>query len=412
MSITFKILQDEVARRSTKDQGGMQFTIAIKNTINFSLFRLGREAPWRVLRRKSSFDTVTSYTKGTGFASATTSSPNVTITGATFLTDNVAIGRFVKFQGSGDYYKITQITGETTLVLDKNWQSTTNGSLMTYEILPQEEYNLPIEASHRMFMWHYAFGYPFKMNYITDQDFIQKGVYQTIKYLPTHYRMWNTDWVIKQLTQPSIISIASSSSVDTSISVSVFGIVSGYPDTEVLVTNSSNGTTTVNGSKIFSSVERIVKGTYSIGRITATANSANDVVSILPTGDTTSGIQYKKVQLYGLPNKVFPIYVQYYKDPYRLVADGDVHELGQEFDEAIILLSVAKLKAEQNLQTEADRFFAFYKDELSSLKQTNCDKIDWFPTLRRPKNTATDMLVTSNLLFRQAGPFFGPSSRF
>ncbi len=410
MSMLFKDLCDEVKRRATRDQGGIQFDTAIKNTINFSLFRLAREAPWRVLRRKSSFNTVTSYTKGTGFASATTSSPNVTVTGATFLTDNVQIGRFVKFQSSGTYYKIIQITGETTLVLDQDWQSTTNGSTMTYEILPQEEYNLPIEASHRMFMWHYAFGYPFKMHYITDQDFIQKGVYQTIKYLPTHYRMWNTDWVIKQLTQPSVISIASSSTLDISISVSVFGTVAGYPDSEIIITNGSSGTTTVNGSKVFQSVERIVKNASTTGRISASANSANDLISVIPTGDTTAGIQYKKVQLYGLPTRVFPIYVQYYKDPYRLIADGDVHELGQEFDEALILLSTGKLKAEQNLQSEADRFLLLYKDELSSLKQTNCDKIDWFPTLRKGNRKSRDLLSYHGLLYRQVGPQYGPQS--
>ena len=31
--------------------------------------------------------------------------------------------------------------------------------------------------------------------------------------------------------------------------------------------------------------------------------------------------------------------VKYYKDAYRLVNTGDVHDLGQDFDEAIILLS-------------------------------------------------------------------------
>lgn len=408
---TFKDLQDEVKRRATRDQGGTQFDTAVKNNINFALFRLGREAPWRVLRRKNTFNTVTSYTTGSGAVTVTNGSANVTITGATLITDGVVIGRKIKLSGSGKYFDIAQITGETTLVLDQNFDGT-NSTTNTYEIFPQMEYNLPIQSSHRMFMWHEAFGYPFKMQYITDQDFYQRGVYLQIKYIPTHYRMWGEDMVITQLRQPSIISISSSATADTSIGITVFGNVSGYPDYEVITTNGSNGTTVVNGTKTFQSIERVVKNASTTGRITVTANTATDTVAVLPVGDTTAGILYKKVQLYALPTTVFPMHVQYYKDPYRLVNDNDVHEMGQEFDEAIILMAVGKLRAEQSQQTEADRYFTLYKDEVFNLRKTNTDKIDWFPSLKRPKNTASDMLVTSNLLYRQAGAMFGPASRF
>ena len=410
--LTYKDLQDELKRRSTRDQGGTQFDTAIKNLVNFSLFRLGREAPWRVLRRKSSFNTVTSYTTGSGAVNVTNASPNVTVTGATFVTDNVHIDRMVKFSGSGKFYRILQITGETTLVLNQNFDSTSSAT-NTYEILPQAEYNLPIQAGHRMFMWHEAYGYPFKLQYITDQDFVSHSAYLSIKYIPTHYRMWGEDMVIKQLSKPSVINVFSSSELDVSIPITIFGVVAGYPDYEIIYTNDSDGTTTTSaGKKTFQSVERIVKGLNTIGRISATANTATDLIAVMPVGDTTAGILYKKVQLYALPLTVHPIYVQYYKDPYRLVNDGDVHELGQEFDEVLILLATSKLKAEQNFEAEADRFFMLYKDEVNNLRKTNCDKIDWFPTLKRPKNTAQDMLVSSNLLFRQAGANFGPSSRF
>ncbi len=100
----------------------------------------------------------------------------------------------------------------------------------------------------------------------------------------------------------------------------------------------------------------------------------------------------------------------FYKDPLRLVGDNDVHELGQQFDEAIILLSVAKIKAEQS-QKEAANWFAMYSDEIRSLRRTNLDKIDWFPTLQRPSLFGRSGLVQSNLSFSQVGPFFGPSSR-
>lgn len=408
---TYADLKYEIKRRATRDQGGTQFDIGIGNVTNSSLLRLAREKPWRVLRRKTTFMTVTSYTTGSGAASVTSGDATVTVTGATFLTDQVTIGRKVKFSGSGKFYYITQFTSETVMELDYPFDGTT-ASDNTYEILPQEEYNLPPEVSHRMFMWHEMYGYPFKLQYITDQDFFSHSAYLSIKYIPTHYRMWGTDMILKQLTKPSVVTVSSSSTSDINIPITVMGYVSGYPDFEVITTNASDGTTTVDGSKSFQSVERISKGAATVGRITATGNSTIDTLAVMPTGDTTAGIQYKKIQLYALPLYAQPIHVQYYKDPYRLVNDNDVHELGQEFDEAIILLATAKLKAEQNLQAEADRFMILYTNELSTLVKNNCDKIDFFPALKRPKNTSSDMLVSSNLLFRQAGPYFGPSTRF
>ena len=69
MLYTFKDLQDEVKRRATRDQSGTTFDVAIKNIINTSLFRIGREALWRSLRRKGIVTTVTSYTTGSGAVS-------------------------------------------------------------------------------------------------------------------------------------------------------------------------------------------------------------------------------------------------------------------------------------------------------------------------------------------------------
>ena len=406
MSIHFKEICDEVKRRATRDQSGTTFDTGIKNAVNFSLFRISRDAPWRSMRRKTTFDTVASYIKTTGYASINSGSNTVTVAGATFITDGVKVGRKVKLGASGTYYYINTITGETTFTIDQTYYNAST-TTSTYEIFPQEEYVLPIQSGHRMFMWHEGFGYPFRMNYITDTDFYQHGVYLTVKYIPTHYRMWGSDMALNQVRQPSVITVVSSSNSDVATQITVFGTVSGYPDYEIIATN---GVTPVAGLKVFSSIERITKYTATIGRITCTANSAQDTVAVLPVGDTTAGPLYRKIQVYPLPNKVFPIHLQYYKDPYRLVNDGDVHELGDEFDESIILLATAKIKAEANL-AEGDKFIALWQDEIRSLKRTNVDKFDWFPTLRRPRQNSSDALASPNLLFRQAGPFFGPSSR-
>ena len=405
MAMTFKEIQDEVARRATRDQGGSQFIAPIKTLINTSLLRIGREAPWRVMRRKAQFNTVADYTTGSGAASCVNGSTSVTVTGATFLTDKVEIGRRVKFSGSGAYYTISQITSETTMILDKAFSGTTSAT-QTYDILGQEIYNLPIQAGHRMFMWHEAYGFPLKLKYVPDFEFYKSFIYVYIKYIPNSYRMWGEDMVIEQLRSPSVVSVSSSSYLDTSaIQVVVFGNVGGYPDSEVL---SLNGTTPIPTTKVFTSVERIAKNASSTGLITLTANSGSTTVAVIPTGTQTSGIQYKKVQLWPLPTTVFPITVQYYKDPYKLVNDYDVHEFGAEFDEALILLAVAKLRSDTN-QGENVNVFQYYIDEINNLKKTNVDKIDWLPTLERPFQSG-QQVVQRGLNYMQAGPMYGPVS--
>jgi hypothetical protein len=407
--MTFADLQSEVARRSTKNQSGSEYTAGIKVAINAALFRICRESPWRVLRRTTSFQTVTSYTTGSGAVTANLNSKAITITGATLLTDKVQIGRRIKFGNSGTFYKIETITGETTLTIDEVY-SGANTTTETYEILPQEEYNLPPQVSHRMFMWHEMYGYPFKMNFMTDQDFFRTGIYRTIKYIPVAYRMWGQNDAINQPLQPSAMSVSSTVTTDTSIAITIFGIVAGYPDSETINTNASNGTTTETGTKLFSFVERVVKSATTTGRIAVVDGQANSI-AVIPTGDTTAGILYAKVQLYPLPNVAKTMNVWYYKDPYRLVGDNDVHELGQEFDEAIILLATSKLKAEADI-AEGDKFYVLFTEEIRSLKKTNLDKMDFFPVLRRPYgNRQNDAMITGGLLFRQAGANFGPASR-
>jgi len=406
--LTFSDLITEVKHRATNDQGGTEFDTPVKNAINSALFRLNRDALWRSMRRKTTFNTITSYTTGSGAGTFTEDSADIVITGATFITDNIKIGQRITLSGSSKTFTIKEITAETEITLDMVYDGddTTTG---TYTILAQEEYNLPVQVGHRMFLWHERWGFPFKLEYITDQTFYDMSPDNTEVSVPTSYRMWGEDMVDTQLLEASVIQISSSSTSDTSISVTVFGIVSGYPDYEIIITNASNGTTAVNGSKSFTSVERVVKSSSSatVGRITATANTTATTVAVLPVGNTTAGFIIRKIQLVPLPDEVFPINVQYYKEVNHLVSDGDVHELGQDFNEAIVLLATSKLKYSTN-QDEADKFFALYKDELRSLKRTNMDKIDFSPKFRRPFERG-DAAVHPQLLYRQAGANYGPS---
>ena len=95
-----------------------------------------------------------------------------------------------------------------------------------------------------------------------------------------------------------------------------------------------------------------------------------------------------------------------------MVNAGDTHEMGQDFDEAIILFATSKIKAEEN-QTEADRFMSLYMGELRNLKKMNSDILpNWSPKLRRPKDTRilSGGLIRRNLSFIQLGGSYGPTN--
>ncbi len=503
MAFSFYDLQQEVARRATINQSGTQYTTAIQNAINLSMWRIARDAKWRTLRRTASFNTVTTYFNGIGPtltinamnainyanstvawptgqgpASCSTNSNVFKINGATLISDGIQVGRWIKFDGSVYYFRISSITSETTGTLNQVYDGPTSTGL-GYATLPQEEYSLPIQVGHSCFLWHRKYGMPKVMDYIPAFDFYKAGVLDILTNIPVTYRMWGVSAATQQPLSPSVITLVSSSASDINIPVTVFGTVNNYPDYEII---NVNGTTPTTGSKQFSFIERIVKNTSSVGLITATANtqantysfnvggitnypvagdtySNNSItytityvnvngatgamagvftatgsgsplssgtltkvssatgdatitfiseatqkitVGVLPVGMTTTGPMYTKIQVYPLPNWIFPIYVNYYKLPYQLVNSGDVPELGEDFSEAIILLACAKLKAEQNLSQDAQNFKMLYDDEIKSLKQTNVDKIDWKMQLKKAGEDGGDAF-TGGLRYSQIG---------
>lgn len=411
MSLTFSDLVSEVRARTTLNKTDTQFITTIKNTLNSSLFRVSREANWRCLRREATFETTASYTTGSGACSVTNNSKNVTITGATLLTDGIQVGQRIQISGSSKTFTIKTITGETTLTLNVAYDGTTS-STRTYTIFGRETYNLPIQSGRIYALWHEDFGYPFVMRYIKSLDFYSFNESLSDSDTPTLWRQWGVDSVLAQPKQAGVLSLTSSSSSDTSINVTVYGTVSGYPDYETITTNSSNGTTASVGSKSFSEIERIVKETSSVGRLTLTADSGNTTVGVLPVGDREAGLSYLKVQIFPFPSRVFPITVLHYKDPSRMVLDRDVHELGAEFDEAILHLTCSKLSYAQS-KDEGDKFLALYADEIKNLKKYNSDVIvNRFARLRPARFNTKSVAGTGSryLGYQQLGGNYGPMS--
>lgn len=400
---SFYDLQEEVKRRATRNQGGTAFDTAIKNLINFSLLRIANETNWRQLRRESSFLTVADYSTGT--VAATEDSTSITFTGANLITNGVQIGRRIKFTTSGTsttLYEITAITGENaaTLNIPYDGDDVTGAS---FTILGQEKYNLPIQTSKPAILWHEANNYPFVMSYVPNRAFLETQRDFDESDTPELYMMWGEDCVINQPRTASVITCTSTSASDTTPQVTIHGTVSGYPDSETVTLN---GTTEVASTKAFSYIDRISKDASTIGRVTVTANSAADSIAVIPAGDTANSQMYKKVQIFPSPDAIYQIKVMYYKEVQRLVNDDDIHELGQDFDEAIILLATAKLQGEES-KKDVTTFFTMFQDELKILKRKNADKLDWLPRLQKPGQRGSPAFH-SQARYSQAGAKFGP----
>lgn len=413
MAYLFSDLQDEVKRRGTKNQGGGVFDTGVKRIINTSIFRLSRETCWKQLRRQTAFPSEPTISTGT-VITATNGSNSFVSSGINFYTNGIRTGRRIQIQGSTQRYIITSITGQNAFTTNLNWDGTTYSGTgtLTITLFGTEDYTLPIQTNRIGLIWHEAYGYPFMMRFLTDFDFYTSGIVIENNNRPVYWRQWGDDDVLKQPLQPGVIRVSSSSSSDTSVNITITGIVSGYPDQETITTNASNGTTAVSGTKSFTSIERVSKNIATVGRITLDSDSANTIVSVIPAGDIGDRFSYKHIQIWPLPNSQFNFNVMYYKDPGRLVNVGDVHELGGQFDEAIILLATAKLKYEQNMRQEGDSFFQLYQDELKNLKEYNTDTLtNWSPALRRPRSERdlTGGQAHRFLTYSQLGGSFGPS---
>lgn len=419
MAFAFSDLQSEVLRRGVRNQSGTQFTTAAANLVNTSLWTVARSARWKQLRRETVFNTVGPYVDNTAKANVVNGSPNVTLPNAQLLTNNIQPGQYITLPGSALYFRITQVNSQTTLTLDQNFDGATGNNLTSYGILPLEYYTLPIQVGHEAFFWHRAYGYPLMLTYVPSQDFYQSGVLDVLTNVPLGYRMWGCDASINQPKQPGVLTYVSNSASDTAaVQITVAGRVkitnsnnatSYYmPATETV---SLNGTTNVVGTTNFVTVDIITKNTNTTGITSIASDSGYTNVGFLPAGNATTGPLSTKLQLYPLPYKAFPINCLYYKLPFKMVNAGDVHELGEEFDEAIILLATAKIKAEQGMMQDSQNFLMLYKDEMTSLRRINVDKIDWLPKLQAPKGNYWNAW-TGGLRYAQIGGQgqFGPQS--
>ena len=408
-ALKFGDLQAEVKRRAFKNQSGALFTTASRRLINIALLTIERDSYWSQLRRK---DTLTTVGEITGTAATfTKDSATVTDSSKTFLTSGVVIGQRIKNTTSGGSSKVfivKSVDSNTQITLTEDYDVTGGSANQSYTILGREEYNLPIDLERVALIWHEKFGFPHPLFFSTDFSFYRGGHSLDFTNTPTHYRLWGMDAAISQPRAASVMRIASSTSADKNLDVVIRGIVSDFPDLERIKTNGSDGTTAVSGSKSFTRVDEIFLEGAHTGRLTVDADSAATTVATIPVG-TAGTFPYQKIQLYPIPNEAIVHNILYYKKPRMLVEDDEVHELGGDFDEAIILLATARALGAERQNLEHDRMMDDYNSELRSLRRRNADNLDYIiqQMLRGSRVRRGDFLAPG-VLFRQLGSNFGP----
>ena len=380
--LNFSQLQTEVRRKANIRNQATEYNAVLPRIINKAIQSIATEFNIRQMRRQDKVEINSGYSTGTGAVSVTNDSKSVAVTGATFLTDGIELNRYITFGGSNAYYKIAEITSETEITLDKDYNGDTS-TTETYGILAQEFYNLPMRADSKSFIWHEFWGQPQVLEYIPYHRFYRDSDYRYQEQIPTTYTITGSAMVKEQIKSAGVVSVSSSDSADVNISITVRGIVNGYPDYEVITTDSSDGTTAASGSKSFSEIHQFGKSTTTVGRITLTGDSASTTLGVIPANSENSDIYYTKIILNTIPSESGFLYFQYYKRPEWLIAEFDVHDLGPDFDMAIIFLAAANIKAELNMDEYAT-LYALYQKEMLRLRKQNADKVDYNKVKRKP----------------------------
>ena len=359
-------LQDQVLFRAGRDATPAQFRPKIKTMLNVASRNIRTEALWPDLKETERITTEADYTTGT--IAVTNNSDTVTGTSTLWVTNNIRIDRRIVLPNN-DVLVIKSVDSETGITLVEKYGGAT-ASTQTYTIVGREEYRTPLDFGWPAFLWHEAFGRPFVMNFARSDDFYRGQLSLGDSGTPRLWRMWGKTGVDRQPTSGSIMTISSSDSDDKSIAVRIEGIVSDVPDAETVTTNASDGTTTVDGAKSFTKVDRITIDSDKTpeGRITVTSNSANVTVVVLPSGAITRSLEKFLFQIWPPPDSVIILNLYYYAEILDMVNDDDRNPLGDEFDEVLIRRThYLLMETLLNVQT-AQQILSEYRREISKLK--------------------------------------------
>ena len=144
---------------------------------------------------------------------------------------------------------------------------------------------------------------------------------------PQIVRLFEYDSVDLQPTSASTLSLASSSSADTTQQVLVKGLVSSEIDYELV---SLSGTSTVTTTKSFSKIFAVTKSAETSGRVTITSNGAAVTNVVLAAKQKIS--RHKLMRLYPIPNSAIVITIHHYSLPPELTTEYEDTEIPPRWD--------------------------------------------------------------------------------
>ncbi len=421
----FSEKQTLLKRNTFREQTGGEFDTEAKQLINAARKHIAREARWRNMRviLEQAISTTGDYTTGT--CTFTNASAAVTAFSSSPLTQGVEPGQRIKNTtsgASGTVFQIKSVDSATQITLDRPYDGTT-GTSQTYKVLGKERYTLPVELAEISFIWHEDYDSVYVLDQVDERDLHFNSWDRDSTATPTSYYIMDPTSVDRQPSAASTIRIVSSSNASgdqsaANVVVLIEGIVSGVPDREEIVLN---GTTAVDGSKSFTSINRITKTKTTTGRVTVSdaipsAGSGATLATLAPDLTYQTAI-YTRIGLNPLPDDSNIILnVWGYRQPKELVNDNDISEWGPEFDMLEVLYASYLGNIGERQPQEADRFFQAYLYELSKLKARNTDRLDFLHTFKRSRNVvwgnSSRSFLHPRLSYRQFGPNYGPGVHF
>lgn len=170
-------------------------------------------------------------------------------------------------------------------------------------------------------------GSPYNITVVREDMFDKFVPNPTATGNPQYARLFEVVGVEEQPTSASIATVVSSDATDTTQKVLVKGIVSGSLDFEEL---SLNGTTAVNGSKLFTSISAVTKSAATAGRVTVTSNGGVVTNVVLTPQEKT--LRLRKVRLHPIPSSALTITVKCFGLPPELTQAYEDTEIPSRWD--------------------------------------------------------------------------------
>lgn len=185
-TMTFLTLQQEVRSRVRLDLTDTNLATLIKRWINQSQQEIWSKYDWPWALEREIVQTVADKTAGTVSVSA----GGTTVTGSSTAFASADVGKFIQFQGSNDWYKITAVASATSLTIEASYNATSALSAGTYTI---RKFFYSVSSSVEKVLSVRQVQSPHKLTLVHFRDFDAKVPHVTSTGKATSLVMWGYD---------------------------------------------------------------------------------------------------------------------------------------------------------------------------------------------------------------------------